>query len=126
MEITFLLNGKTTDAYLREGIALYEKRLAHYVRYRVEVIPELKNTKAMSPDQQKTAEGERILAAMAKADHTVLLDERGERRTSVQFADFLQKQMNRGCAICFSSWAAPTVSRTRSTGRRRAGSRSPT
>lgn len=96
MEITFLLNGKTTDAYLREGIALYERRLAHYVRYRVEVIPELKNTKAMSPDQQKTAEGERILAAMVKADHTVLLDERGERRTSVQFADFLQKQMNRG------------------------------
>ena len=39
MEITFLLNGKTTDAYLKEGIALYEKRLAHYVRYRTEVLP---------------------------------------------------------------------------------------
>ena len=33
---------------------------------------------------------------MAKADYTVLLDERGERRTSVQFAEFLQQQMNRG------------------------------
>ncbi len=96
MEITFLLNGKTTEAYLQDGIALYEKRLSHYVRYRTEVLPELKNTKAMSPEQQKTAEGARILAAMAKADYCVLLDERGERRTSVQFADFLQKQMNRG------------------------------
>ncbi len=96
MEITFLLNGKTTESYLQEGIALYEKRLSHYVRYRTEVLPELKNTKAMSPEQQKAAEGTRILAAMAKADFCVLLDERGERRTSVQFADFLQKQMNRG------------------------------
>ena len=96
MEITFLLNGKTTDAYLKEGIALYEKRLAHYVRYRTEVLPELKNTKALTPEQQKQAEGARILAAMAKADYTVLLDERGERRTSVQFAEFLQGQMNRG------------------------------
>lgn len=96
MEITFLLNGKTTEAYLQQGIALYEKRLSHYVRYRTEVLPELKNTKALSPDQQKAAEGARMLSVMAKADYTVLLDERGERRTSVQFADFLQKQMNRG------------------------------
>ena len=50
----------------------------------------------MTPDQQKQAEGARILSAMAKADYTVLLDERGERRTSVQFAEFLQQQMNRG------------------------------
>lgn len=96
MEIVFLLNGKTTEAYLQTGMALYEKRLSHYVRYRTEVIPELKNTKSLSAEQQKSAEGAHILAAMSKADYTVLLDERGERYTSVQFADFLQRQMNKG------------------------------
>jgi 23S rRNA (pseudouridine1915-N3)-methyltransferase len=53
MKITFLTVGKTEDAYLKEGIDKYVKRLKHYTKLELTEIPELKNTKALSPEQQK-------------------------------------------------------------------------
>lgn len=93
MKITLLTVGKTEDKYLVEGIEKYVKRLKHYVKFEIKDLPELKNTKNLSEEQQKTKEAELLLKNFSNTDFVVLLDEKGSSYTSVQFADFLNKKM---------------------------------
>jgi 23S rRNA (pseudouridine1915-N3)-methyltransferase len=92
MKIIFLTVGKTEDAYLKEGIEKYVKRLKHYCKLELVDLNELKNTKALTPDQQKTKEAEMILKKVAATDYVVLLDENGTEFTSQQFAAYLDKR----------------------------------
>ena len=82
MKITLLLIGKTEDAYLREGISKYLNRLRHYARIDFVEIPELKNTKALTEEQQKVKEAELMLKKLLPADHVILLDEKGVREAA--------------------------------------------
>jgi 23S rRNA (pseudouridine1915-N3)-methyltransferase len=92
MKIVLLTVGKTEDAYIREGIDKFVKRLKHYTRLEIIDLPELKNTKALTQEQQKTKEAEMILKRISSTDHVVLLDENGMEFSSVQFADYLDKK----------------------------------
>lgn len=94
MKITLLLVGKTAFPYINEGIALYEKRLSHYINYARVEIPELKNVQALSQEQIKEREGELILKNIKNTDDVILLDERGSTYTSIEWAAHLQKKMN--------------------------------
>jgi 23S rRNA (pseudouridine1915-N3)-methyltransferase len=96
MKITLILNGKTEDDHIAKGIAVYEQRLRHYLTFETIVIPALKNTKALSIEQQKQKEGELILKQVASSDRIILLDENGKEYTSVDFSGYLQQQMNSG------------------------------
>ena len=58
----------------------------------VYVVPELKNARNLSEEQQKEREGEQILKQLCQGDIVVLLDERGSERRSVEFANWLQKR----------------------------------
>ena len=60
MKLQLIVVGKTTSAPLQGMISDYTSRLKHYIPFEMEVIPELKNTKALTPEQQKTKEGEAI------------------------------------------------------------------
>jgi 23S rRNA (pseudouridine1915-N3)-methyltransferase len=93
MKITLLTIGKTEDAYLKEGIEKYLKRLKHYIRFEITELPELKNTKALSQDQQKAKEAELLFKNLSNTDHVVLLDENGVELSSQKFADMLNKKM---------------------------------
>ena len=93
MKITLLSVGKTEEKYLNEGIDIYLKRLKHYIKLEILEIPELKNTKGLSQDQQKVKEAELILKKLNTTDYLVLLDERGTELSSLQFADLLNKRM---------------------------------
>lgn len=92
MKITLLTVGKTEDAYLKEGIEKYIKRLKHYIKLDIIDLPELKNTKALTTDQQKTKEAEMILKKITNTDHVILLDEKGMEFTSAKFAAYLDKK----------------------------------
>ena len=92
MKITFVTVGKTEDAYLKEGIEKYVKRLKHYTKLEMAEIPELKNTKALTEEQQKVKEAELILKKITPLDHVILLDENGTEYTSVQFANYINKR----------------------------------
>jgi 23S rRNA (pseudouridine1915-N3)-methyltransferase len=96
MKITLILNGRTEDDYLIKGFSVYEQRLKHYVPFETLVIPALKNTKALSIEQQKQKEGELILKNIQNADKLILLDENGKEYSSVGFSEFIQQQMNSG------------------------------
>jgi 23S rRNA (pseudouridine1915-N3)-methyltransferase len=92
MKITLLIVGKTEDAYLKEGIDKYLKRLKHYVKIDIAEIAELKNTKALTQEQQKAKEAELILKRLSTLDYVILLDEKGAQLSSPQFAAYIDKK----------------------------------
>lgn len=96
MKIKLLAIGKTDDRNLNELISIYQKRLQHYVSFELEIIPDLKNSKNLSQEQQKQKEGELILSKLSNFDQLILLDEKGKEFRSLEFANYLQKKMNSG------------------------------
>lgn len=96
MKIKLLAIGKTDDKSLQTLIGTYEQRLKHYVKFELFVIPDIKNSKNLSQDQQKEKEGELILKEIQATDQLILLDEKGKEFRSIEFSSFLQKKMNSG------------------------------
>lgn len=96
MKIRLLAVGRTDDKKIQHLTDAYASRLKHYIRFELEEIPDLKNTKSLSLGEQREKEGELILKRLDSGDQVLLLDERGKEYRSVEFADFLQKKMNAG------------------------------
>jgi 23S rRNA (pseudouridine1915-N3)-methyltransferase len=96
MNIKLLAVGKTDNKALQQLIAEYENRLKHYIKFELEIIPDIKNAKNLSEVQQKEKEGEQILKKLKKTDVLVLLDENGKQYSSLDFSSYLQKKMNSG------------------------------
>ena len=72
---------------------IFCKRIPHYIPFEMKVIPDLKNTRNLTEDQQKEKEGELILQQLTGGDELILLDEKGQQKSSVGFARFLEKKM---------------------------------
>lgn len=89
MKTELIMVGKTVDKLYTKGISDYQERIGHYMPFNITVIPALKNTKSLSEDQQKQAEGELILRLIQPSDTVVLLDEHGAERTSMEMATWL-------------------------------------
>ena len=96
MKILLLAIGKTDEDYLITGIKKYVGRLGHYVSFEMKEIPDIRNRKTLSEDQQKKAESFLLLQQLQPGDHVVLLDENGTHFTSVAFAENLEKLMASG------------------------------
>jgi len=96
MTIKLLAIGKTDSAELKQLISLYENRLSHYIKFELQLLPDLKKTKNLSESQQKEKEGQLILNQISSTDNLIILDEGGKQFTSIAFASYLQKKMNSG------------------------------
>jgi len=96
MNIKLLAIGKTDNKALQSLIDDYTKRLSFYIKFELEIIPDIKNVKNLSEMQQKEKEGEFILSKISQADQLILLDENGTTFSSIGFSDYLQKKMNTG------------------------------
>ena len=96
MKAIFLVVGKTVDKHFIASTDEYISRIKHYMGFEMVVIPELKNTKNLSEEQQKEKEGEQILKTIQPGDYVILLDEAGAERRSIEFAQWLEKKMNAG------------------------------
>jgi len=96
MKIKLLAIGKTDDKNLHTLIETYQNRLKHYIGFELDIIPDIKNVKNLSEQEQKEKEGELILKKLATTDVLILLDEKGTAYRSVDFSKFLQKKMNSG------------------------------
>ncbi len=101
MKTELILVGKTVNKHFVAGIKDYVERIGHYMPFSVTVIPELKNTKSISEEQQKEKEGELILKMVQPSDTVVLLDEHGNEFRSVEFAQWLQKKQNTARRLLF-------------------------
>ena len=96
MNIKLIAIGKTDNKALQSLIDDYTKRLSFYIKFDLDIIPDIKNVKNLSESQQKEKEGELILAKITPTDQLILLDENGKNFSSVGFSEELQKKMNSG------------------------------
>lgn len=94
MKILFLVIGKTDESYLETGISKYIKRLERYIPFEMKVIPDIKNRKTLSEEQQKKLEGELILSQFNTGDEMILLDEKGKTFSSVSFSQWIEHKLN--------------------------------
>lgn len=101
MKTELIVVGKTVNKHIDACIADYAARIGHYMPFAITVIPELKNTKALSEQQQKTSEGELILKSVQPSDVLVLLDEHGKEFRSIEMADWLQKKQQTARKLVF-------------------------
>lgn len=96
MNVKLLCVGKTDNKQLQLLIDEYCKRLNFYVKFSIEIIPDIRKAKHLSEQEQKNKEGDLILSKVGSSDYLVLLDEKGSSFSSVDFSKYLQKKMNSG------------------------------
>ena len=101
MKTNLILVGKTASKHFQAGISDYAERISHYMPFDIVTIPELKNTKNLSEEQQKQAEGELILKQILPSDTVVLLDEHGKELRSVEYAQWLSQKQQTARRLIF-------------------------
>ena len=101
MKTLLILVGKTTDRHFQAGIADYASRITHYMPFEILTIPEIKNTKSLSGEQQKEREGELILKQLQASDTVILLDEHGAELRSIELAQWLVKRQQTARRLVF-------------------------
>ena len=79
MKIQLWSVGKAHDSYIREGTDDFISRIQRYFPVSFKIIAPPKNAAAMSIDDQKKKEGEKIIDLLKPDDYLVLLDEKGKR-----------------------------------------------
>ena len=85
--------GKTKSKFLLDGENEYQKRLRHYCKFSELIIPDIKNGGKLSKKELKEKEGSLILASIKSNDYVILLDDKGETLSSIEFSEFLNKKM---------------------------------
>lgn len=96
MKIQLWSIGKDNDPYIRDGIAVFKKRLQHYVDFELRLIPTLKQAASLSIPELKKQEARIITDLLQPQDYLVALDEHGKMMSTLQLADFLQQRTNAG------------------------------
>lgn len=101
MKTILILVGKTADKHFAAGINDYTERIGHYMPFEIITIPELKNTKNLTEEQQKQMEGDLIARQLQPSDTVVLMDEHGREFRSVEFAGWLEQKRNTARRLVF-------------------------
>jgi 23S rRNA (pseudouridine1915-N3)-methyltransferase len=96
MKIALWTLGKPHDAYVKEGIAEFTKRLSKYFSVEWQVIPVPKNATLLPEAEMKAKEGETIVALLKDDDYLVALDERGKQFTSEGVSQLLAQRADSG------------------------------
>ncbi len=71
MKIKLITIGKTDQQELRQLQNIYTQRLGHYINFNEINIPDLKNTKNLNEQQQKSKEGELIIKELQPGEKHV-------------------------------------------------------
>ena len=91
MKISFVSVGKNHDAYIRDGVNQFTKRIAHYYSIDWQLITP---SKLSEPNQIKKAEAANIIKSLAVTDVLILLDETGKMLSSPGLAKLIQQKAN--------------------------------
>jgi 23S rRNA (pseudouridine1915-N3)-methyltransferase len=94
MKIQLWSVGKKHEAYIKEGVEDFTKRLNKYFSAEWELILTPKNSAMLSQMDLKKQEAQTITEWLKKDDYVVLLDERGQELSSPQLAEFIQQRAN--------------------------------
>lgn len=91
MRITLAAVGRAKAGPARDLYDLYAGRLTWRL-----TLKEIEERRAPSPDEQKTREGERLLAAVPEGARLIALDEAGRGLTSAALADRIGRWQDQG------------------------------
>jgi 23S rRNA (pseudouridine1915-N3)-methyltransferase len=91
MKIALLQTGKTTDKNISAVVELYSSRIKKYSAFEIITLPDIKNTRSMSVQEQKLKEGKRIFQSVSTDDYIILLDEKGKELRTVEFSGWMEK-----------------------------------
>jgi 23S rRNA (pseudouridine1915-N3)-methyltransferase len=86
MKITLLQTGKTSDKNMSELVDLYAGRIKKYIVFDITTLADIKNTKNMPVDEQKSKEAARIIQSLKDDDYVILLDEKGKEFRTSEFS----------------------------------------
>lgn len=87
--IKIIACGKVKDAWLKEGIAEYEKRMRTFSKLEIIEVSDEKASEKLSEAQKKQVidvEGERLLKHIKDDDYVILLDLKGKQLSSEELA----------------------------------------
>ncbi len=96
MTIDLIVVGKTDLAEAAALVELYSRRINRYTRFSLITIPDIRGAKNYPQQTLMKEEGALILKHVAPGDCLVLLDDKGDQYTSLEFAGWLGKRMNSG------------------------------
>ena len=91
MKIALLQTGKTTDKHIADLVDIYSSRIKKYSVFEIITLPDLKNTRNMSVQEQKMKEGKKIIQSISVDDYVILLDERGKELRTIEFSGMVEK-----------------------------------
>jgi 23S rRNA (pseudouridine1915-N3)-methyltransferase len=91
MKISIWSVGKNHEAYIKDGVAEFTKRISHYYPIDWQIIAP---SKAMQPIAIKKEEAQNIMKQMASNDVLILLDETGKMLSSPGLAQLIQQKAN--------------------------------
>lgn len=91
MKIVLLQTGKTTDKQIAGAVDIYSSRIMNYSGFEIITLPDLKNTRNLPVQDQKTKEGKKIIQSISNDDFIILLDERGKEFRTMEFSVWLGK-----------------------------------
>ena len=94
MKISLWTVGKNNEAYVKDGIEDFTKRISRYFPVEWTIIPVPKNAGMLSEIDLRKKEGEVILQWLRPDDYLVALDEHGKELSSESLAKFLQSRSN--------------------------------
>jgi 23S rRNA (pseudouridine1915-N3)-methyltransferase len=91
MKISIWSVGKNHEAYIKDGVAEFTKRINHY--YPIDWLI-IAPSKATQPAAIKKEEAQNIMKPMASTDVLILLDETGKMLNSPGLAQLIQQKAN--------------------------------
>ena len=95
MKIEAWFIGKTSPSYLQIGLDDYAGRIKKYVPFETVIIPDIKDAGSYAARDRLLKEGEKVLQKLFPQDYLILLDEGGKEFSSVQFSQFIEKELNK-------------------------------
>lgn len=98
MKVTIIAVGKLKERYLKEGIGEYAKRLSRFCDLQLSEVEDEQapdSLSVMQEEQVKKKEAARILSKLKDGTFLIVLDVKGEKKSSESFAAALQ--------VCFTS-----------------------
>ena len=90
MKIKLVCVGSVRDRNVASLVQGYAARATHYFPFAIDELPDVRSTG--DSNQQKNAEGQKILARISANDYLVLFDEKGVELTSRKFAGFIEQK----------------------------------
>lgn len=94
MNITILCVGKVREAFMRDGIDEYAKRLSRYVKLTITEVPDEKTPEDASERENRKiidTEGERLLSKIRDTDYVCALAISGKPYSSEEFSRYLSQ-----------------------------------